>query len=65
MKKLLIFGFLACLFLASCHKKTCPTYMTQQEVGLMELQLRGGDGKKPKKIKKDNYGRIKKRKWMQ
>jgi len=39
--------------------------MTQQEVGLMELQLRGGDGKKPKKIKKDNYGRIKKRKWMQ
>ncbi len=39
--------------------------MTEQEVGLMELEMRGGDGKKPKKIKKDKFGRIRKRNWMQ
>lgn len=51
-------------FLASCGEKTCPTYMSLQEMNAIAMERfeREQEGKKVKKLKKDKWGRIKKKK---
>jgi len=58
----LFLAFSLIIILASCAKKTCPTYMSLKEFNAireeqMEREMRG---KKVKKTKRDKWGRIKK-----
>jgi len=58
----LFLAFALLIILASCAKKTCPTYMSLKEFNAIreEQMEREMQGKRVKKTKRDKWGRIKK-----